>query len=82
MIDDRTIAAACDALADTAPSPERVRARVQARTRARRQRPLLLAGAVGAAAAVTSVPLLDLRRRRPAVPPVDEMGEPVETPFR
>ncbi|MBB2946836.1 hypothetical protein FB565_006604 [Actinoplanes lutulentus] len=57
-MNDQTIKDAFDAIAATAVSPERVRARIDARARAHRQRRLLLAGAgFATVAAAVGVPM-------------------------
>ncbi|GAA4258889.1 hypothetical protein [Dactylosporangium darangshiense] len=66
-LDDERIRAAYEAIAATAPPPERVRARILARGRAQYQRRVLLvgAGALGAAAAATAVGVPLLSNRTP-----------------
>ncbi|MER7273348.1 hypothetical protein ABT369_02715 [Dactylosporangium sp. NPDC000244] len=70
MTDEPLIHAAFEAIAATAPPPERVRARIAARARVHRQRRTLLvgAGALGGAAAATAVGVPLLARSGSGVP--------------
>ena len=81
MIDDQSIRAAYEAIAATAPVPERVRARLAARRRVHQQRRALLvgAGALGTAAVATGVglPLVVRSRQEEAgVTPGVQTGVP------
>ncbi|MEU4563951.1 hypothetical protein AB0F72_36710 [Actinoplanes sp. NPDC023936] len=83
-MNEQLIKDAYDAIAGTAVSPERVRARLNARVTAHRQRRLLLAGAgMATAAAAVGVPVaLRVRRGEPAVPAASPAIELPPTEFR
>ncbi|WP_433831592.1 hypothetical protein ACQP2E_13910 [Actinoplanes sp. CA-015351] len=82
-MNDQTIKDAFDAIAATAVSPERVRARIDARARVHRQRRLLLAGAgFATVAAAVGVPLALGERIGEPAPPGFSPAPPEVAPVR